>query len=90
MLFENLINNWWTILQKIKNINITIRTYYLFDSTKYNSNYREILLDKNNQLNRYFKVEWIDAEDKYKDPYIEINIIRQYSVFQNFKLSYST
>jgi hypothetical protein len=78
MLLENLIYHWWNILEQIKNIYMTIRSYHFRDliafNLTYRDKYRQVLLAKNKQPNRYFKIDWIDAKDEYGSPYVDINI----------------
>lgn len=64
-LLENLIYHSWSIIEQIQRTYIYIRGYIYIDPTnngirKKCDNYREILLSKNNQSNRCFKIEWTE------------------------------
>lgn len=64
-LLENLIHYSWPILEQIEKIHICIRGYIYIDptnddiTTKFD-NYCKVLLSKNNESNRRFKIQWTE------------------------------
>ncbi|CAF1392876.1 unnamed protein product [Rotaria sp. Silwood1] len=79
ILLENLINNWWSIIEQIEKINISIRLskqINTVDIQKKFITYHNMLVSKINQSNKSCKIKWTQTECPLYKFCAEINTLK--------------